>query len=187
MEDEKEAGQLYQEASARFSRYAYLDALPLFSRAAELGHPGAIRQMGWFFENGYGVPADLNKAAELYQQAVEAGDGIAAGHLGILWDSVTKGFPTDEARAVQLYTLALDRGCASATVKNNLAVLCMEGRGREPDLNMAERLYLEAINQGCRLARCNYQVLIQRLTACPRCGSRDLENGTCRVCGYGKF
>lgn len=156
-------GLLYRQGVALFHGYNYIDALPLFYQAAQAQHPGALRYLGWFYENGYCTHRDLHRAAECYRQASELGDSLASGYLGVLYDSVTRDFPTDYEEAFRLYTLSIAQGGADATTRNNLAVLYMDGRGTPPDPLAAQKLFREAMALGSPIADANYQELRRRL------------------------
>ncbi|MDO5401726.1 MAG: tetratricopeptide repeat protein [Eubacteriales bacterium] len=182
------AQKAFRQGAAHFAAYRYWDALPLFRQAAQAGHPQAMRCLGWFLENGYCVPADVDQAARWYAAASEAGDGLASGCLAVLWDGVTADFPTDYREAFRLYRLSIAQGGATGTTYNNLAVLYMNGTGTESDPAMAERLLRKAMSLGNPLAGSNLEVLADSLSPfrCPRCGSLDIRRGRaclCRGCG----
>lgn len=198
--DKTAAEALFQQAVGFFNQYCYLDALPLFRQAASGGHPQALRYLGWFYENGYYVSQDMERAAACYRQASDHGDGLASGQLALMYDSVTIDFPTDYEEAFRLYSLALSRNAATDTALNNLAVLYLEGNGTEANLPMAETLFQRAIALGHPLAESNLAELRRRLTClhppkpfCPRCGApavpvfrHDSGGNTpmvCKTCG----
>lgn len=49
-------------------------AYQLFMRAAGLGHIKSVNMLGGFHEDGWVVPKDMTKAADLYRHAAEGGD-----------------------------------------------------------------------------------------------------------------
>ena len=51
----------------------YEEALPWYERAAAQRLPVAINNLGALYNGGFGVPKDLNKALELYNQAADLG------------------------------------------------------------------------------------------------------------------
>jgi uncharacterized protein len=51
------------------------------------GSPRATGQLGFRYENGFGVPQNYAAAAGLYWQAAEQGDPFAQAHLGLSYDS----------------------------------------------------------------------------------------------------
>jgi TPR repeat protein len=57
--------------------------------AAERGNASAQTQLGFMYENGFGVPQDYQLAAMWYHRAAEQGDPRAQHRLGILFN---KGF-----------------------------------------------------------------------------------------------
>jgi uncharacterized protein len=50
------------------------------------GSPRATGQLGFRYENGFGVPQNYIAAAGLYWQAAEQGDPFAQAHLGLSYD-----------------------------------------------------------------------------------------------------
>src|ERR1700730_15834259 len=56
----------------------YPEALRLFLVAANQGDPRSMANVGWIYENGFGLPQrDCAKAMEWYKKAVAGGDTIA--------------------------------------------------------------------------------------------------------------
>ena len=51
----------------------YGRAVEYFTLSAEQDYPGALFVLGVCYQDGTGVEKDLEKAAELYQQALDAG------------------------------------------------------------------------------------------------------------------
>jgi len=62
-----ELGSRYQ-VVGRFREAAYL-----YRRAVQSGHPAAANSLGFLYETGRGVEADVPRALELYTQAADAG------------------------------------------------------------------------------------------------------------------
>ncbi len=62
-------------------------ARQLYERAAELGHTGAINNLGVMYTMGTGVPVSLPRARGYFQRAAQLGDSGGMINLGLyLWD-----------------------------------------------------------------------------------------------------
>lgn len=59
----------------------YEVAIEYFNKAAEVGNGSAMYNLGYCYENGYGVVIDLQKAKEYYQIALEKGNSGAKAAL----------------------------------------------------------------------------------------------------------
>ena len=59
-------------------------ARDLYCRAAALGHPEALRRLGWMYFKGRGVPATPQVAGTLFGWAAQLGDTEASGLLTAL-------------------------------------------------------------------------------------------------------
>jgi len=53
----------------------------LYQHAADLNNPSGINNLGYMYENGRGLPADLNMALSLYKRASDLGERIAVSNL----------------------------------------------------------------------------------------------------------
>ena len=129
----------------QMQRCAYDAALPWVQYAADAGIAGGLNNLGGLYENGWGVPQDFAKAAELYQKAAEAGNTNATYYLGLLYAN-GQGVPQDYAKAAELYQKAADAGYPDAM--NNLGVLYWGGRGVPQDYAKAAALYQKAADAG---------------------------------------
>jgi TPR repeat protein len=54
--------------------------------AARHENPRALGQLGFRYENGFGVPQNYAAAADLYHRAAEQGDAFAQSRLGLSYD-----------------------------------------------------------------------------------------------------
>lgn len=98
------------------------DARRYFGMAAEQGHPGGRRGLGFMLLNGSGGDQDPERAIDLLTAAVADGDGFAAYNLGVLF---RKGdlVPVDESRARLMFQRAaeLGLGAGAAALASGLA------------------------------------------------------------------
>ena len=74
---------LRSEWASAFRKAAELlrKAAELYQKGADQGRAFAQVNLGWLYENGQGVPKDLEKAAELYQKAANHGYQPAIANL----------------------------------------------------------------------------------------------------------
>jgi len=72
--------------TAAFSRSDYARAVRELAPAASRGNPRAQGQLGFMYENGFGVPQNYAAAADLYRSAAVQGDVFAQSRLGLSYD-----------------------------------------------------------------------------------------------------
>ncbi|MDY8108008.1 tetratricopeptide repeat protein [Fulvimarina sp. 2208YS6-2-32] len=94
-------------AYAAFQRGYYLSAMEIAEPLAKLGDPAAQALLGEIYENGLGVPVDVDQAARWFEAAAESGDPAAQFSFAMLLLSGT-GIARDEARALELLKQAAD-------------------------------------------------------------------------------
>lgn len=108
----------------------YVNAALWYRRAAEMGHAPSQNDLGWLYQNGWGVGRDLGQAVHWYRQA--AAQGNAAGQLNLGW-MYQKGWgvPRDYLEAARWYRLAAAQN--NGTAADNLGVLYRDGLGVRRD------------------------------------------------------
>ena len=72
------------------------------------GSPRAMAQLGFRYENGWGVPQNYIAAADLYRAAAERGDPFAQSRLGLSYDK-GHGVPRDLILSYKWLDLAAAR------------------------------------------------------------------------------
>jgi TPR repeat protein len=72
--------------TAAYSRGDYSRAVRELAPAASRGNPRAQGQLGFMYENGFGVPQNYAAAADLYRSAAAQGDVFAQSRLGLSYD-----------------------------------------------------------------------------------------------------
>jgi TPR repeat protein len=126
--------------AAAYSRGDYARAVRELSPAAARGNARAQAQLGFMYENGFGVPQNYVAAADLYQSAAAQGDAFGRSRLGLSYDK-GHGVP----HSVILSYIWLNLAAASAT-------------GREADYYrrlrdaVASKMTTAQIAEGQRLA-----------------------------------
>lgn len=91
----------------------YETAIPLFRKAAEANHPGAINNLAMMFVNGTGVPRDLQQALTLFERAAEMGNVESAENAARIY-AYGIGRPRDPSRARHWYGRASQMGSVKA-------------------------------------------------------------------------
>ena len=104
-----------------WGHFAAADVTPervfaLYLLAAQKGHSGALNNLGWCFQTGFGVEPDETRAHELWLEAAAGGDVDAFANLGRDYD-LGMGVAADENLARVWYTRAANAGHAGATVR----------------------------------------------------------------------
>lgn len=88
-------------------------AIDCFEKTIE--NPGSMLALGWFYEDGEGVPQDDKKAFELYKGAYEAGHPDSCYFLGRMY-YLGKGTGEDEKEAFRLFGEASKNGNCDANI-----------------------------------------------------------------------
>ncbi len=63
----------------------YQAAIPIFKELAEQGYASAQNNLGFMYNNGYGVSQDYHHAVKWYQKAAEQGYVSAQYNLGLMY------------------------------------------------------------------------------------------------------
>jgi len=117
---------------------AFSEAAEYYRRAAEAGHLEASVSLAVLYQNGTGVPQDLDQARALYEAAVQVDHPRALNNLGLLYvrgDGVVQNYD----RAAQLFARAAELGLSIAMT--NLGVMYENGFGVPLDEEKAAALY----------------------------------------------
>ncbi|MEN8206420.1 MAG: tetratricopeptide repeat protein [Pseudomonadota bacterium] len=93
------------EGAAAYNRGDYGTALREWRPLAEQGNAGAQLNLGYMYDNGYGVPQDYRKAVKWYRRAAEQGNDRAQYNLGLMYDG-GYGVPQDYVQAHMWYDIA---------------------------------------------------------------------------------
>ena len=116
----------------------YATALQEWRPLAEQGNALAQYNLGFMYDNGYGVPQDYVEAVKWYRLAAEQGNAEAQASLGFMYKS-GYGVPQDYAEAAKWYRLAAEQGNARA--QTNLGFMYANGYGVPQDSVMAHRWF----------------------------------------------
>ena len=88
-------------------------ALEYYAKAAELGDPVGIYQMGLCYETGHGFPQNFAKAVEWYQKGADMDDTACLTRLGAFYEAGW-GVEKDMEKAISCYERAMELGDADA-------------------------------------------------------------------------
>jgi TPR repeat protein/uncharacterized caspase-like protein len=164
-EDNLGAARALQEGQAAEGRGDYTLALAWYRRAADLGSADAACDLGWLYQNGLGVPADLQQAAAWYRRAAQAGHVMAANNLGVLYKNGL-GVERDYTEALRWYRKAAEAGNAEA--ENNIGVMYNDGLGVSRDAKQAVQWFTRAAQNGNLSAEVNLGLLYKNGIGVPQ-------------------
>ncbi|MFZ5891954.1 MAG: tetratricopeptide repeat protein [Myxococcota bacterium] len=120
------------------------EAFRYYQLACEGGLPDGCANVGAMYEEGWGVPVNIQKAREYYEATCNERTQLSCSDLGFLYE-FGKGVPTDYAMALRFYEMACN---ASESDCNALGCLYRAGHGVERDPKRAASLYTRACNAG---------------------------------------
>ena len=104
-----------QKGKAALDRKDYGEAARWLRQAAAEGNSVAQDNLGWLYENGWGVAKDYAEAMGWYRQAADQGNPNAQNNLGRLHHNGWVGAP-DHAQAATWFRKAADQGHVAAQV-----------------------------------------------------------------------
>ncbi|GBC21969.2 kinase-like domain-containing protein [Rhizophagus irregularis DAOM 181602=DAOM 197198] len=120
-------------------------AFELYQKAADLGNPFGINDLGYCYKNGIGTDIDKKKAFELYQKLAELGNSMGIYNLGDCYEEGI-GTDVDKKKAFELYQKAADLGNSFGI--NNLGHFYEKGIGTDIDKKKAFELYQKPADLG---------------------------------------
>ena len=123
----------------------YSLAMTWFRKAAGQGNAVAQNNIGWLYENGFGIQRDYAEAVTWYRKAADQGNTRAQENIGALYEKGL-GVNQDYGEAMIWHRKAADQGNANAQV--NVGWLYQNGWGVKQDYPEALRWYLGAANKG---------------------------------------
>jgi TPR repeat protein len=91
----------------------YSSAMIWFRKAAEKGNAVAQNNIGWLYQNGWGVSRDYAQAINWYRRAANQGYDLAEVNIGWLYEQGL-GADRDYAEAMVWYRKAADQGSTHA-------------------------------------------------------------------------
>ncbi len=112
---------------------------------ANLGDARSQTQLGWYYQEGIGIPRDEKKAVNLYQTAAAQGNSDAQNNLGWCYQYGI-GIGVDLNMAIFYYEKAANQ--ENALAQCNLGRCYQTGAGVEKDIKKAFEYFKKAAGQG---------------------------------------
>lgn len=119
-------------------------------KAADLGHPDAINDMGFMYLNGYIVEKDINKAINYFKSAADAGYVDAYSNLGIIYYWKEYGLK-DRRKAAEYWRRGAELGTPDC--QYYYGYILKKGHGVKKDKQEAIRWYKLAAQNGSEEAK----------------------------------
>ena len=139
----------------------YTEAIEYLEEASHDHHEDSLFQLGVFYQNGLGVPADMRRAAQFYKEAAILPNATSASQFN--YAVILKngwGVPKNLPMAAKYFKLAALQGDSEAM--NNYALLLNSGEsGIKPNVSEAMKFFKMAADQGNSLAQNNYALLLK--------------------------
>jgi TPR repeat protein len=142
----RSAAQLWQDAQQRYRAGDHRGAAILSRQAAMAGSGIATYEMGYFYENGDGVPKSDAQAVSWLKRGAAAGNKECERELGAYYEAGGVTGPENFEAARRLYEQASKQGEFDATY--NLARMYEYGLGVPLSLAQAVTLFAKAADQG---------------------------------------
>jgi len=139
------AAEMYQKGKSYYDVKDYAEALYWYRKAAEQGYAIAQRDLGWMYQNGYGVTKDYAEAVKWYRKSADQGNASGQRNLGYMY-SKGYGVEQDYSQAVKWYRKAAEQDYASA--QRDLGYMYSSGYGVKQDYVQAVKWYRKAADQG---------------------------------------
>ncbi len=182
------AEDLFDQGSASYKGRQFSQAANLFQKACDRGERKACNSLGLMYDNGEGVPKDLNRAQGLFKRACDAGGHGGCLNLGLLYFRGEE-VPKDLDRAAALFKRACDAGGAAGC--NNLGLMYHNGEGMPKDLKRSVDLYKRACGDGGPAGCTNLGSMYWRgeevprdLTQAASLFKRGCDGGNAASCNY---
>jgi len=128
----------------------YAQALVWYRKAADQGNARAEYNLGLVYQDGEGVPKDMEQALAWFQKASDQGDVFALTNLGAIYENGI-GTPVDYLKAADLYRKAAEQGFPGA--EYGIGFLYLNGKGVPKDYALASAWMRKAAEQGETMAQ----------------------------------
>ncbi len=142
---QQELSEIYNKGVKYYNAKQYGLAAEQYRIAAEQGYAKAQCELGYLYDNGWGVPQDWTEAVKWYRLSANQGNKYAQDNLGLMYEN-GRGVTQDYAEAMRWYRKAADQGHANA--QNHIGNLYYNGKGVTKDYYEAVRWYQKAAAQG---------------------------------------
>lgn len=95
---EERAEMLYTEGMTLIANDYWNSAFNPISKAAQLGHRGAMGQLAMMYIFGKGCEPDCDRGIDLLRKSVELGNLFSCYAFSVLWDNNVEGITAEEAK-----------------------------------------------------------------------------------------
>lgn len=153
---QKDLEALYLKGVEYFNANDYINAVKYYCKAAKCGHASAQNDLGWLYQNGYGVEQDDMEAVKWYLKAAEQGEINAQCNLGYMYLE-GKGAPKNYNEAMNWFQKSGVQGNMYAAW--NLGRMYENGLGVKRDVGVAKRWYEKAAARGHKAAEKHLKTL----------------------------
>lgn len=138
----------------------FKDAKKYYELAADQDFPPAIHNLACLYERGQGMKADISKAVELYERAVESGYAPSHVNLARLYIIGDEALPQDFGMALSIVSAAAEDEDAEAQIM--LGNMFENGMGVPKNDDVALTWYQRANRNSAGSAQANIDALEQR-------------------------
>ena len=158
-------GELKKKGNEYFYSGKYTEALPYYTKTAELGDAFCQSNLGFMYELGKGVAQDYAEAVKWYRKAADQGSDYAQCNLGYMYEKA-RGVKQDYAEAMKWYRKAADQGNLRAI--NNIGYMYDDALGVTQDYAEAIKWYRKAAEKGYDYAQNNLGVMYEHGRGIPK-------------------
>lgn len=142
---QKDLEALYLKGVEYYNANDYINAVKYYCKAAKHGHASAQNNLGWLYQNGFGVAQDDVEAVQWYRKSAEQGHADAQSNLGWMYQNGC-GVAKNYAEAVKWYRKSAEQG--NSWGQNNLGWTYQNGFGVMQDDVEAVKWYRKSAEQG---------------------------------------
>ncbi|MDO6695382.1 serine/threonine-protein kinase [Aliiglaciecola sp. 3_MG-2023] len=123
---------------------SYEQSVYWYRRSADQGYADSANNLGYMYENGFGVNESFTEAAKWYLKAAELGSKYGQNNIGILYRD-GEGIEQSYSKAFYWFRKSAEQNHASA--QHNLGNLYRDGNGVTQSHTKAIELYRQAAEQ----------------------------------------
>ncbi|MEP4889138.1 MAG: protein kinase [Aliiglaciecola sp.] len=138
---------------------SYAHSVYWYKRSAVQDHADSANNLGYMYENGYGIDKSFSEAAKWYLKSAELGSEYGQNNIGVLYrdgDGVTQSF----SKALYWIRKSAEQNHASA--QHNLGNLYRDGKGVTQSHTKAIEWYRKAADQGHASAQVSLGIQYER-------------------------
>ena len=141
--EELTAEELFDKACEFSNKNKYSEAIPLYEKAAELGHDVAISSLAYLYIEGKEIDPNYEKGLKYLHKSVNNGNPFSINYLGTLYLEGRGGVPQDYEQAFISFNIAAEKDYPYAIL--NLAYCYENGFGTKTNIDKAVNCYFNVI------------------------------------------